>query len=329
MMNVIPIRGAKEAPKAERSKMETLQLTPEAMMGWVLPPFQAPLRVNSKVRQIADELAIQTGTPVISGVLTLGILSNDPKGKGKETLYFLDGQHRREAAVESGRKEFLADVRVKMFDTMEEMAAEFLMLNTPISRKKPDDQLRAMQESSKPLQMLQKQCPYIGYRFLRANPDAPILSMAAVLRCWHGAGNETPAPNGTAVNLGLNLTIEDAEQVSQFLQVAFAAWGKDIENARLWSSLNLCILMWLWRVLVLDRDRTGSRRYVVLTVDQFRHCLMAVSADKEYTEWLVGRNTAERDRAPCYRRLRTIFMLRIHREIEGKFKMPQPSWMTN
>jgi hypothetical protein len=324
-MTVVPIRGAKDAPKADRSKMETLLLTPAILESWVLPPFQAPLRLNPKVHQIGDALRNEVGTPVISGVISLGIL------KGSTALYLLDGQHRRAAALESGRSEFLADVRIKQYDTMEEMAEEYLILNSPISKKTPDDQLRALAESCKPLQFITKQCPYIGYRYIRANPDSPLVGMAAVLRRWHGSGNETPSVGGSsAIHMALELTMEDAEQVVRFMQVVYAAWGKDIEYRSLWQALNMTMCMWMWRVLVLDRDRTGSRRYAVLTVDQYRHCLMAVSADAEYVAWLAGRTMAERDRAPCYRRLRGSFLSRLQTEAHvGKLKMPQPTWMNN
>jgi hypothetical protein len=325
-MTVIPIRGAKDAPKEERSKMETIWLTPAILESWVLPPFQAPLRLNAKVHQIGDELRNQIGIPVITGVITLGILPGDT------ALYLLDGQHRRAAALESGKTEFLADVRIKAFESMEEMAKEFLDLNTPISKKSPDDQLRALQESCKPLQLLTKECPFIGYRYIRANPESAVVGMAATLRRWRGSGNETPSiggATGSAINMALQLTMEDAEQIIRFMKVAFSAWKKDIENATLWATLNMVLSMWLWRVLVLDRDRTGSRRYAALTADQFLHCLMAASANAEYVAWLSGRNMIERDRAPGYRRLRAIFIARLQDEMPGKIKMPQPMWMNN
>jgi len=325
-MTVIPIRGAKDAPVADRSRMETILLTPEILKSWVLPAFQAPLRINAKVQQVADELRIQSGTPVISGVLSLGIVPDD------KTLYLYDGQHRRWAALESGRTELLADVRVKQFDTMEEMAKEYLELNSPIARKTPDDQLRALQESSVPLQLISRECPFIDYRYIRANKDAPVVGMAATLRRWRGSGNDTPSITGAgggAVSVALGFTVEDAEQLIRFMKVAHSAWKNDIENRALWSTLNMILCMWLWRVLVLDRDRTGSRRYVVITSEQFLHCLMAVSADADYVAWLSGRNTIERDRAPCYRRLRAIFTTRLQSEIAGKIKMPQPMWMNN
>lgn len=324
-MTVIPIRGAPETPT--RMGMETLLLTPEILKSWKLPDFQAPLRMNAKVRQIADELRAQAGdTAAISGVLTIGVLPGDT------VLYLLDGQHRRAAAIDSGRSEFIADVRVKMFASMKDMAQEYLELNTPISRKTPDDQLRALHERCTPLQLITEKCPYIGYRYIRANPEAPVVSMSAVIRRWRGSGYETPAITGMgggAIGMATQLTTEDAEQIIKFMQVAFSAWGKDMENARMWAALNMTMCMWLWRVLVLDRDRSGSRRYAVLSVEQFQHCLMAASADGDYAAWLAGRNMAERDRAPCYRRLRGIFLARLQKDMAGKTKMPQPAWMNN
>jgi hypothetical protein len=311
--------------------METLVLTPEIMQSWTLPAFQAPLKVNAKVREVADDLQAQSGTPCINGVISLGRIRSELMS-GAAKMYLVDGQHRREAFLMSGLKEVYADVRINVYETMEEMAQDYLRLNSPISRKTPDDQLRALQESSPALKLIAKECPYIGYRYIRANPDAPLVGMAAVLRRWRGAGYETPAITGAAggaATLATELRMEDAEQIVRFMQVAFAAWGKDIEYKVLWSALNMTMCMWLWRVLVLDRDRTGSRRYVVLTVDQFRHCLMAVSADAEYIAWLAGRLMAERDRAPCYRRIRAAFIHRLHDEMSGKIKMPSPPWMNN
>jgi hypothetical protein len=327
-MTVVPIRGAKDAPKAERSSMETLLLAPEIMNTWVLPPFQAALKITPKVRKVVDELLEQTGTPVIGGVLTLGILPND------KTLYLLDGQHRRWAAIQTGLKQFIADVRVRYFDSMEEMAAEYLELNTPLSRKTPDDQLRALAESSKPLQYIEKSCSFVGYRYIRANPDAPLVGMSAVLRRWRGSGTETPAITGHAggaSEMAMKLSMEEAELIVQFMQVAYSAWGRDKENERLWSGLNMTMCMWMWRKLVLDQDRSGSRRYLAMTVDMFHKCLMSVSAERKYIDWLVGRQMIERDRAPCYRHLRTTFMLRIHQETgeNKRLKFPQPEWMTN
>jgi hypothetical protein len=335
-VTVIPIRGAKEAPKDERSTMETLVLTPELVNAWVLPAFQAPLKINAKVREVADELREQSGTPCINGVISLGRLRAELKSAAAK-FYLIDGQHRREAFLISGIKEAYADVRSNIYETMEEMAQDYLRLNSPISRKTPDDQLRAYMESSPALKLISQQCPFVGYRYIRANPASPIVSMSAVLRRWWASGKESPAISGgggAAGEVARSLTVEAAAEIVRFLKVAYAAWGSDIENARLWSALNMVMCMWLWRVLVLDHDRTGSRRYITLTEDQFKQCLMAASADKPYVDWLLGRNMAERDRAPCYKRLRAIFILRLPSAGVGdrqgrQVKMPQPTWFTN
>ena len=50
-MNVIHIKGAHAAPKADRNSMETMLLTPDLVAQWKLPPFQRPLTVNAKVRE--------------------------------------------------------------------------------------------------------------------------------------------------------------------------------------------------------------------------------------------------------------------------------------
>lgn len=88
-------------------------------------------------------------------------------------------------------------------------------------------------------------------------------------------------------------------------------------------------MMWMWRRLVLDKERVGNTRYVVLTPDQFKRCAMSVSADANYVDWLLGRNIGERDRSPCYQRLKTIFVQRLANDTPKattKPKLPQPAW---
>jgi len=84
------------------------------------------------------------------------------------------------------------------------------------------------------------------------------------------------------------------------------AW-EAIRNCAALGSLNLSIkTMWLWRRLVLDQNRKGWQKGRCPLCEDFRKCLMAVSAAGEYVDWLVGRQIGERDRAPCYSRLRAI-----------------------
>jgi hypothetical protein len=93
--NVVPIKS-KKPPMEERSRMETLIITPEMVNQWRLPSFQRPLRINDKVRAVSVEIA---NTEALSGVVTLGMLPGDPH------YYLVDGQHRVEGFKESGVRE--------------------------------------------------------------------------------------------------------------------------------------------------------------------------------------------------------------------------------
>lgn len=324
MTNVIQMKGAKPAPRGERSRMETLVLTAEIMEGWELPYCQRPLKVNAKVRAVAEEIK---DTEVIPGILTLGELS-----ARKGHYFMLDGQHRREAGLISGCEAMIADVRIVTFDSMKEMGEEFVRLNSALVRMTPDDVLRAMTKSLAPLDYLVKSCPFVGFGHVRrGSSSSPLLSASAVLRCWSGSARETPTANSngaSAHDLAHDLTQADAENLVVFLQVARSAWGSDLEYAKLWGSLNLCLCMWLWRRLVLDKER-GVKRYTVLTQEQFRKCLMSVSAARDYSDWLVARVLGERDRSPCYRRLRTIFVARLKQEKVANTLMPSAAWVSN
>lgn len=61
--------------------------------------------------------------------------------------------------------------------------------------------------------------------------------------------------------------------------------------------------------------------------DCAKKCLMSVSADSDYLAWLPGRNLSERDRSPCYSRLKVIFSRRLTEDNGGKKQMlPAPAW---
>ena len=321
MTNIIPIRGAQPVGKADRSRMETLLLTQDIVRSWRTPPFQRPLRVNPKVVAISQEMKSNGG--FITGVLTLGVLGPD------KIYYIVDGQHRIEAAKISELEEFIADVRLVTFDTMAEMAQEFVKLNTALVRFNPDDILRGLEGSSKALTHIRTNCAFVGYDNIRRKPGSPMVSMASALRCWVGSHGDTPTGVSTgAATLAQQLTLEDAEELTRFLNIAFHAWGRDLEYARLWGNLNLTSCMWLYRKLVVERQR-GVKRFLLLSADAFRKCLMAVSAKADYIDWLVNRNMSERDRSPCYGRLREIFTKRL---IDGGVKspkLPSPAWSTS
>lgn len=321
MGNVISISGAREAPKSEQSRMDTLIITPAMVNNWKIPQFQRPLRVNNKVQIVAEQIK---KTEVIEGVLTLGKLKHD------NAYYIVDGQHRTEAFKLSGLDEAIADIRLVFFDDMADMAQEFVRLNESLVKMRPDDILRGLENSIPLLKHIRRSCEFVGYDQIRRGcGSGPIVSMSALLRCWNSASNETPSPNGSqsAANLAKNLDQVSVQNLIAFLATAHSAWGRDPEYYRLWGNLNLILCMWLWNRLVTDRDRSGNKRYVVLNIPEFKKCLMSVSAESDYVEWLVGRNIGDRDRSPCYTRLKSIFVRRLTDDSKGKRpSLPSPAW---
>lgn len=324
MTNVVSISGAREAPKAAQSRMDTLIITPEMVNEWRIPPFQRPVRVNEKVRVVCEEIKRSEG---IEGVVTLGML------KGSTTLYVVDGQHRLEGFKLSVLKEAIVDVRIMTFATMAEMAEEFVRLNTALVKMRPDDILRGLEHSVPGLGLIRKHCEFVGYDNIRRSGTSPILSMSAVVRCWNGAIGETPSNTSTgqsAAMIAQGLEPKSVENLIAFLNVVHAAWGRDPEYYRLWGNLNLALCMWLWNKLVLDRDRGGSKRHISLSVPQFKRVMMSVSADGEYVQWLVGRQLSDRDRSPCYNRLKRIIATRVGEENNGiKPVLPAPAWASS
>lgn len=321
---------SREAPKSVRSSMETLLFSRSEVEQWRVPEFQRPIRINAKVMALSEEIRQNGG--VLPGILTLGRLPND------KTNWLVDGQHRVEAFKISELPEFIADVRICQFDTMAEMAEEFVELNSRLVNMRPDDILRSLEQSMPPLRRITDNCEFVSYgQVRRGNAGTALVSMSALLRAWHMSAGDMPnqnAPNATT--LAAMLDNNEADKIVAFMHIARAAWGIDPENYRLWSSINLTMCMWIWRRLVLDAQRGGAgtgkvgagySKVVALTPTQFGKCLMAVSADATYVDWLVGRSWTERDRSPCYARLKAIFIRRLQEDFrDRKVMLPAPSW---
>lgn len=307
-----------------RSRMDTVMVEMRTLSGWKVPPFQRQLRINEKVREIAEDIRAAGG--VIPGVLTVGILA-----AGRDAgQYLVDGQHRVEGFRLSECREAVADVRFIEFDTMAEMGAEFVRLNSSIVRMRPDDVLRGLEESTPVLGTIRDRCPFVGYDQIRRGPTSALVSMSQVLRMWEGSGQPTPvAMSKSAVHLAGEVSEESAAKMCLVLGMCYDAWKLDDNSKRLWGSLNMGICMWLWRRLVDDSDRKGTR-YIVLRNEQFRRCLMSIAANESYNDWLLGRQMGDRDRAPCYARLRQIFTRRILEDKVavkgGKIMLPAPAW---
>lgn len=321
MSNVIGIKGAHEAPRSQRSSMETLIVSLEQVNQWKIPSFQRPLRINAKIHALAEE--IKRDGVSIPGIITLGKLGR------VGDLYIVDGQHRLEAFRMSGLEEAIVDVRVINFDSMSEMAEEFNQLNTALVRMRPDDIMRALEPMTRSLQRIRSECGYVGYdNIRRGGTNSPIVGMSMLLRSWEGSSTETPvsSPSGrTATNIAKDMDDTSTSNLIKFLHLAYSAWGRDPEYFRLWGSLNLTMCMWLYRRCVLNKER-GVKRYIVMNDQQFRQCMMAMSADSGYLDFLVGRNLTERDRNPCYSHIKKIFTKRLQTHGIARPMFPNAAW---
>ena len=311
---VAPTRGPQ---KQTQTRVDTILVTPEIIKSWIIPPFQRPLRVNAKVLELSETLKADDG--VFPGILTIGAIA------GK--TFLVDGQHRVEAFKISELTEGYTDVRYRHYESMAEMAEDFVRLNSQLVRMRPDDILRGLEGTSESLKLIRLQCPFVGYDNIRRGSRAPVISMSMVLRSWFGAGKPTPAVGGiSASDMARAVTLDDAAPMIEFLQLAERAWGRDVEYHRLWSILNVCICMWIYRNTVL---RAWSSKSPKLSKDIFRKCMLSLSASPEYTEWLTGRNLNDRDRSPCYKKIKGAFVRTLEREFNRKVSFPSPEWTSD
>lgn len=197
------VKPTTEAQKETRTTSDVIIVTPEIVRSWKLPKFQRPLKVNDKVIAVSNEIE---RTEIIPGIITLGVLDR--------ALYLLDGQHRREAFLQSGIREAAVDVRYAHFDNMAEMADEFVKLNSRIVNMTPDDMLRGLTESHDGLARVKRACAFVGFGQVRRNAASPVVSMSALLRCWFGSAPEVPSMGGlSATMVAERLTREEADTV--------------------------------------------------------------------------------------------------------------------
>lgn len=322
MSNIIPVKKLRVANNP-RTRSETLFVTPETMKGWLKPPCQRDVKITRRLHDVAADIKGNGGE--ITGTIILGELANKPG-----VFYLIDGQHRREAAYLSGLTEFLVEIRIHTFDTIGEMGDEFVKLNSVISRMVPDDILRGMEGATPALQAIRRACPFIGYGNIRRNENSQVLSMSVAIKSWSASCNETPAPNSGIGSAAMDLVqkMENVDEMIRYLQTVHSAW-QGVENARLWGSLNLSLVGWLWQRLVVDTVRKGNQRSVVLKPDQFKRCCMSLSSSTDYTDWLVGRSLTPRHRSPAYKRIRDIFAKRLREDDVQRARLPQPEWVAN
>jgi hypothetical protein len=307
------VKPQTQAEKRTGSALDTLDITEARIKTWRAPPFQRPLRVNDKLQSIA-KLITEDG--VIPGVITLGVLDGD--------LYLLDGQHRIEGFRISGIPIAYADVRFLHCESMGQMGQEFVRLNSRIVNIRPDDILRGLEGSSAVLQSIRRMCPFVGYDMIRRSERAPLVSMSMAIRMWMGSEPDVPAPRSMGIGTLIEwVSEESAGQLVDFLACCYQAWGRDVQYAKLWGFLNMILCAWLYRRLVVSQHSPKSPR---LSRDTFTKCLMSLSAETHYLDWLVGRNLGERDRSPAYDRIKRIFADRLTTEMGKRPLLPAPAW---
>jgi hypothetical protein len=317
---VLSIVGDVKKPNRKtNSRPDIVTMTPESIKTWKSPPFQRPIRINQHVHDysatlIADD-GVFPGTP-----LQLGVWE-------KET-YLVDGQHRREAFLLSGLAEGIANVIYTYYEDgaqgLSDMSDDYVGFNSKLVNLRPDDILRPLEHTSAALQLIRRRCPFVGYDMIRRGPKAPMVSMAAVLRCWFGSSPEVPTTGGiSATDIARSISVDEASALVEFLSLTHTSWGGDLEYGRLWGALNLTLCMWLYRRLVVSPYSPRTPR---LTKEQFGKCLMSISANGPYIDWLLGRGLRDRDRSPAYSRLRLIIALRLEKETGKKPALPAPAW---
>lgn len=307
------VKPSSAAEKSTRTTVDTIEITQKIVEALPLAPFQRPLRVNAKVQALAEEIR-RDG--VVPGVITIGVVGNQ--------RYLVDGQHRIEAFKIAAIESAYVDARTLFFGDLGEMGLEFQRINSHLVVMRPDDHLRAMEASSDPLRLLRKRCPFIGYDMIRRSEKAPLLSMSLVLRVWRGATADTPVSGGaSATELAHALTVDQADEIAGYLTTCMEAWGRDPQYARLWASLNLMLCAWLYRRMVLTQYSIKTPR---ITREQFRKCLMALSADDQHLDWLVNRQVGIRNTPPAYNRIKILFAARLAEEFGKRPSLPQPEW---
>ena len=317
MSNLKIVKPHTPAQKTTQTTLDTWEVTYTKMKTWKIPQFQRALRVNAKVLELSEKIKVDGG--VIPGVITIGVIDGD--------TYLVDGQHRREAFALSECGVGYCDVRVLHFTDLADMAQEFVDLNSKLVAFKPDDILKGLESSYETLSKIRKRCPYVGYDQIRRSATGPVVSMSSVCRSWFGSQTETPRNGGiSAPQLGKTMTMEEADQLVKFLECAYSAWGREPNYSRLWLTLNLTLCMWLFRNLVITVYSPKSPR---LSTEVFSKCLMSLSADSTYIDWLLGRGFNNRDLAPAYARIKTIFGRRIEQETGRKPLLPAPTWATS
>lgn len=335
MPGLMPV--PRSVPKRDLAQTEVKLVTPEKMAEWQLPPFQRGFKPTDDVHKAAGDMQLEAAHDpeeafcTIPGIITVGVFKGDK--------YLLDGQHRRgafiiaagEVIVHGGVsvKNALVEVRQKAFATMREMAEEYKELNSKLRVTTADDVLKAIAYDDPNMIRIAEACPWIGYDLTgKENRAKYLLSMSAAIRTWIGSNGVVPSNGPKASEIVEKMmSSEMASQIVDFFSACVEAGWLAPQAKRLWSTLNLGIVMWMWRRLVLGESvqrSHGGIKPMVMTREEFVVC-MAYLVEEKYLHDLVGRSLQYRDRVPCYDRIKGLFTEALvqNGRTNPRFPMPQ------
>ena len=297
-----PIKTVSAMVLITRPKLESI-LTPD---------FQRELKITRHVKAQVKEIE---NTGIIPGTLLLGLVA------GK--LYRNDGQHRIWAALQTERDSFYAMVQVGEYKDMAELGLAAMIANSSLSRRSPDDNLKAMEPAYPVLKLIRRECPFIGYG---GKSDATVMSMSPALQCWEISKHDSPSNRGSmqANKIIEKMTPDEAKAMCAVYKLLYSAWGNDRQYKTMWLKLNVTLVTWLWRALV---DSPTSGKVTRLTSDLFRDAIAGLTADAAYMSWLPGRLLRDLDRSPCYTRIKSIIVKRLFAVHSMRVSLPSPPFM--
>lgn len=327
--------------KVGRPIFATEIITPDSLNQWSHPAFQRPLIINEDVKNVARRMQLEAaedreGMCTIPGTVEFG------RHEGKDVL--IDGQHRIHGAfamasgtrriegmdavlVEGGvlAKCALVDVKITPYETFAEMAEAFANFNKKLVALKPDDLLRAREESNPWLKAIRIACPFIGYDKNKNTKDTVMISMSAAIRTWFGSGH-TPASGPECDRAQRALDADESKHIISFFQAAEKAGWCEAQYTRLWSTLNIGLNMWIWRKTVLGTANKfrGGTASMVLTAAQYSECMKELRGSAEYQKWLASRSLRFQDRIPTYDYIKELFAPALARLGLVGARFPQP-----
>lgn len=317
-MNIV--KPSTNAEKTTGSTVDTIIFSPEEAQAWRPPLFQRPLKVNAKVRELAEGIKRDKG--VVPGILTLGKVGKDP------AVWLVDGQHRIQAFLMSMEPVGYADVRTIFCPSMADLGNEFVNLNSHLVRMSPDDVLRGLESSTPSLQKIRKTCPFVGYDQIRRRANgSSVLSMSQAIRAWNISSQDVPGSSAdSAPAIVGHMCEHEVDNLIKYLTVCDQTWGRDPAYWPLWKMLNLTLVAWIYRRQVLAQPPSTSKAKHIAG-EYWPRMMMALSTDGHYLDWLTGRQLTDRDRSPAYQRCTTIMGQR-YTELTNGIKMIwlRPPW---